>query len=234
MAKRRKWRLKLGVRVGEMTTREEQAHLSLENGEIVTAEKALVAVGRSPNTADIGLEEHGVALDERGFVKVDEHLRAAPGVYAIGDVNGQAMLAHTASHQAEYLADYLATKNLNPYHSGPVPWLIWGGIESVRVGPTASELAAEGHDVRLSRATLAGNPAAQAAAETMGLVKIAWTSGKVAGISVAGHAATHLATQAVIMVAQAWTREDVNRYIFAHPTLDESLKQALLAEQQAE
>lgn len=230
MAKRRKWTLKLGIRVKSLKTIDGRARIVLTDGEELFADKALVAVGRSPNTANLGLEDHGVTLDKHGFVIVDEHLCATENIYAIGDANGQAMLAHTASHQAEHMASYLAAKSTGPYESGPVPWLIWGGVESVRVGPLADELKAQCLDVRVSRATLAGNPTAQAAAESQGLVKIAWLDSHVAGISVAGHAATHLATQAVIMVAQGWTRKDAAKHIFAHPTLDESLKEALLAE----
>jgi dihydrolipoamide dehydrogenase len=101
-------------------------------------------------------------------------------------------------------------------------------VESVRVGPTAEELKDEGVKAEASSVMLASNPIIQAAAETQGLVKVLWREGRVAGVSAVGHGVTHLSTQAVIMVSQGWTREDVSRYMFAHPTLDESLKAALL------
>ena len=78
----------------------------LSDGSEVTAEKMLVSVGRSPNSAGIGLEEAGVEVDARGFVKVDEHLETSvPGIYAIGDVNGGLLLAHVASHEALVAAE---------------------------------------------------------------------------------------------------------------------------------
>jgi dihydrolipoamide dehydrogenase len=232
-AKRRKWALELGARVAELGTRDGRAGLVLEGGKEIEAQKALVAVGRFPNTDGLGLAEHGVEVDAKGFIITDEHLRATENVFAVGDVNGRAMLAHTASHQGEYVASYLAAENTEPYESGPVPWLIWGAMESVRVGPTAEQLKEEGFEPEVSNAALAANPVVQAGAETRGLVKVVWKEGRVAGVSAAGRAVTHLSTQAVIMVSQAWTREDVVRYVFAHPTLDESLKEALLAERKA-
>jgi dihydrolipoamide dehydrogenase len=227
-AKRRKWKLELGVRVDSLSTVDGQARLVLEGGKEITAAKALIAVGRNPNTGSLGLEEHGVELDAKGFIITDECLRARENVYAVGDVNGRAMLAHAASHQGEYSASHLSADNTEAYDSGPVPWCVWGGVESIRVGPTAEELKNEGVKAEASSVLLASNPIIQAAAETQGLVKVLWREGRVAGVSAAGHGVTHLSTQAVIMVSQGWTREDVPRYMFAHPTLDESLKAALI------
>lgn len=227
-AKRRKWKLELGVRVDSLSTVDGEARLVLEGGKEIAAAKALIAVGRNPNTASLGLEDQGVELDAKGFIITDEFLRARGNIYAVGDVNGRAMLAHAASHQGEYVASHLAADNMEPYDSGPVPWCIWGGVESIRVGPTAEELKNEDVKVEASSVMLAANPIIQAAAETQGLVKVLWRDGRVAGVSAAGHGVTHFSTQAVIMVSQGWTREDVPRYMFAHPTLDESLKAALL------
>ena len=227
-AKRRKWKLELGVRVDSLSTVDGEARLVLEGGKEIAAAKALIAVGRNPNTASLGLEDQGVELDAKGFIITDEFLRAHGNIYAVGDVNGRAMLAHAASHQGEYVASHLAADNMEPYDSGPVPWCIWGGVESIRVGPTAEELKNEDVKAEASSVMLAANPIIQAAAETQGLVKVLWRDGRVAGVSAAGHGVTHFSTQAVIMVSQGWTREDVPRYMFAHPTLDESLKAALL------
>ena len=78
----------------------------LSDGSEVTADKVLVSVGRRPNTADIGLEDVAVEVDARGFIKVNERLEtSAPGIYAIGDVNGGLLLAHVASHEAFVAAE---------------------------------------------------------------------------------------------------------------------------------
>lgn len=93
-----------GVMAKSLVTKDGQAELTLGDGRVLTASKALVAVGRTPNTAGLDCEKAGCTLKRRGFVDVNDHLEAAEGVYAIGDVNGLTLLAHAADHQGAYVA----------------------------------------------------------------------------------------------------------------------------------
>ena len=108
--RRWKWDVRLGVKVASVTTESGKARLVLNSGDTIEADKALIAVGRRPNTEGLGLEKLGVELVGPGWIKTDNQLRAAENVYALGDVNGRIQLAHAASHQARYLARLMAGK----------------------------------------------------------------------------------------------------------------------------
>lgn len=227
LCKREKWKLHLGCRVQSLASKDGSAHLVLEDGEVMTADLALVATGRGPNTADIGLESAGVTLGRGGFAVVDEQLMAAPTVAVIGDANGKAMLAHAASHQGRYAAHHAAGQASGPYAPGPMPWCIYGAPESMRVGRMAHEVTAQGLTPQVSSFQLAANPIAQAHASAQGFVKVVWLDGRVCGITAVGHGVSHLVTQATIMVRDGWSAADAHNLIWAHPTLDEALFHAL-------
>jgi dihydrolipoamide dehydrogenase len=228
--KRWKWDVRLGVKVASLKTVDGRAALTLDSGETLSADKALIAVGRRPNSADLGLEALGVELPRSGFVPVDEHLRAAENVHAVGDLNGRLLLAHAAAHQARYAVRHAAGKQPGPYAPGPVPSILYGCPEALRVGRTARELQDQGLPVQVSSAPLAANPMAQAHAQTQGFVKVCWSHGKVAGVTACGWDVSRLATTAAILVDQGWTRDQALELIFPHPTLDETLLAALAAE----
>ncbi len=234
--KRQGWDIRLGVKVAQVVTQGDGAVLTLDTAdgnEELLAECALVAVGRRPNSADLGLESLGVELTGPGYIKTDEFLQAAPGVYAVGDINGRMLLAHAASHQAHYVVQRLLDKARGAYDSGPVPSILYGSPEVLRVGLMAEQAKAEGDSVLVSRAQLIANPIAQAHAAPQGFVKCVWRQGRVAGITAVGADVSRLAVSASLIVRAGWTREDAAGFMFPHPTLDESLKAALLADKEA-
>jgi Pyruvate/2-oxoglutarate dehydrogenase complex, dihydrolipoamide dehydrogenase (E3) component, and related enzymes len=234
--KRQGWDFRLGVKVASVATHGETAVLTLDaenGGEELVAECALVAIGRRPNSADLGLESLGVALTGPGYIKTDENLQAAPDVFAVGDVNGRMLLAHAASHQAHYVVQRLLDKVRGPYDSGPVPSILYGSPEVLRAGLMAEEAKAKGENVLVSRAQLIANPIAQAHAATQGFVKCVWQEGRVVGITAVGADVSRMAVTAALIIRAGWTREDAAGFMFPHPTLDESLKAALLADKEA-
>ncbi|MDO9632718.1 MAG: NAD(P)/FAD-dependent oxidoreductase, partial [Humidesulfovibrio sp.] len=231
--KRQGWDLRLGVKVASVKTRGDNAVLVLEGGEELHAYCALIAVGRKPNTADLGLEALGATLSGAGYIQTDAQLLAAPNVYAVGDVNGRMLLAHAASHQAHYVVERLLGRTASPYDCGPVPSILYGSPEVFRAGTMAEEANALGSSVLVSRAQLIANPIAQAHAATAGFVKCIWRDGKIAGITAVGAGVSRLACFATLIIKLGWTREDASTFMFPHPTLDESLKAALLADKEA-
>ena len=239
--KRQGWDLRLGVKVASVKTRGGKAVLVLDSadggGEELRADCALIAVGRKPNSADLGLEALGATLNGAGYIQTDAQLQAAPNVSAVGDVNGRMLLAHAASHQAHYVVERLLGRTTKPYDSGPVPSILYGSPEVFRAGVMAHALdgnaKALGSSVLVSRAQLIANPIAQAHAATAGFVKCVWREGKVAGITAVGAGVSRLACFATLIIKQGWTREDASGFMFPHPTLDESLKAALLADKEA-
>ncbi|MDY0225350.1 MAG: NAD(P)/FAD-dependent oxidoreductase [Desulfomicrobium apsheronum] len=232
MLKRKKWNIVTGKRVAGLVNEDESVLVRLEDGAEIRVEKALVAVGRKPNTPGLGLENAGVALTGAGWVATDEFLRAAPNIYAIGDVNGRTLLAHAAEHQGRHAILHALGETAAPYAPGPIPGCIYGSIEVMRAGHTAAELTAQDKTVTVSRANLGANPISQAHGQAQGLVKIAWVDGVVHGVTAVGHGASHLVTLAEIMVRDRWTIEKAHEHIFAHPTLDEALRDALIAPQE--
>ncbi len=228
--KRRKWDIRLGVKVSSVATKSGKALLTLDTGEELEADKALVAVGRRPNTGDLGLEKAGIETSGPGWINVDRNLAAAPGIYAVGDVNGRAMLAHAASHQAHYVVSRIAGENDNPY-SASVPSVLYGSPEAMCVGAKAHELKDKGEPCLVSSFQLAASPMAQAHAATQGFVKVVWSGDRIVGVTAVGHDVSRLTTAAGMMVEQGWTVKDAEKFIFHHPSLDEMLKEAILSEQ---
>jgi len=227
--KRWKWDVQLEKRVSGVKTVDGKVVLTFDTGEKIEADKALVAVGRGPVSDNLGLEEAGIEL-QFGQIQVNENLEAAPNTYAIGDANGHIQLAHAASHQAHYVAARVAGKIDTPYESGPVPSVLYGAPEVMRVGRLENEIILSDGECEVSRSQLAANPMAQAHAATQGFVKVIWSKDKVAGVTAVGHDVSRLTTPATIIVQQEWTTEDVYKTIFPHPSLDEALLNALKAD----
>jgi dihydrolipoamide dehydrogenase len=232
MLKRKKWNIVTGKRVAGLVNEGESVLVRLEDDTEIRVAKALVAVGRKPNTPGLGLENAGVAMTGAGWITTDDFLRATPNIYAIGDVNGRTLLAHAAEHQGRYAVLHALGETAAPYAPGPIPGCIYGSIEVMRAGHTAAELAAQGKTVTVSRANLGANPISQAHGQAQGLVKVSWVDGVVRGVTAVGHGASHLVTLAEIMVRDRWTAHTAHEHIFAHPTLDEALRDALIAPQE--
>lgn len=222
-----------GQKVTSLAEKNGQAELVLEDGRVLTAEKALIAVGRRPNTETLAVDKAGGALSPRGFVTVDESLSAAPNCYAVGDCNGVTLLAHAAEHQAEWVAQRILGREKGVYVSGPVPSCVFGHVEVMRAGKTAKEVQASGGKAFVSKAPFTVNPIAQAHAAAAGFAKAVWDGETLVGMAAVGHGAAHLVTAAELLVLQKLTLDSLHAFMFAHPTLDEILKSALTAPREA-
>lgn len=217
----------VGVRATSLTTRNGQAVLRLEDGRELIADKALVAVGRKPNTEGLGIEAAGGSLDRRGYIQTDDYLRAGPTLFAIGDVNGRTLLAHAAEHQAAHVARHILGLESGAYESGPVPSCIYGNLEVMRVGLTSREALDKGGEVAVSRAPLVANAIAQAGGDPSGFVKVVWHEGRMVGIAALGHHVSHLVTAAQLLLLGQYHGDRLHHFMFAHPTLDEALAVAI-------
>ena len=221
-----------GKKAVELVTKDGQASLSLEDGTVLNASKAMVAVGRRPNTAGLGAEALGCSLDRRGYVVTDAFLAAAEHVHAIGDINARVLLAHAAEHQAAFVARRILGRipSGEAYVSGPVPSCYYGGTEIMRVGETAEALRRQGRDVAVSVAPLSANVIAQAHGANSGFAKVVWSDGIIAGIAAVGSDVSHLVTAAQLLMQGGYSDDRLYSVMFAHPTLDEILPLALRAE----
>lgn len=191
----------------------------------------LVAVGMKPRSRGVGLEEVGVAINPRGFVTTNERCETnVPGVYAIGDVSGQPMLAHKASKEGEVCAEVIAG-----HHAAKdwttIPGIIFTEPEIATAGITEVEAKEQGIEVKVGRFPFAALGRAMSIGETDGFVKVVTDvrSGRVAGIHIVGPSASDLISEAVLAIETVATAEDIALSIHPHPTLGEALMEAAAA-----
>ena len=199
------------------------------DGQALEAEQVLVATGRRPNTADLGLEEAGVKL-ERGAIKVDQHLRTSvDGVYAIGDATMISMLAHTASYQGELAVHNALGEHPVSADYTAIPACVYTEPEIAYVGRSEAQARAEGIEPRVGSFPFAALGRAQVLGETDGLVKVvADEEGYVLGVTIMGPRATDLIAEGVLAVHQGVTAAELTHAVHAHPTLPEALAEAAL------
>ena len=195
----------------------------------VPFDEMLVAVGRSPNTAGLGLQEVGVALDERGAVEVDAYLRTSvPTIYACGDVIGPYQFTHTASHQAWYAA-------VNPLFSpfkrfkadySVIPWTTFTDPEVARVGLNEQDAERQGIEVEVTRFHLEELDRALADEEGRGFVKVLTPPGKdrILGVTIVGHHAGDLMAEFIFAMKWGLGLKKVMGTIHIYPTLTEATK----------
>ncbi|RME05582.1 MAG: dihydrolipoyl dehydrogenase [Deltaproteobacteria bacterium] len=232
--KRSKVKTFLGARaVGfERTAGGARVRIEHEGKEIeLETEKILVTVGRRPNTESLGLEAAGVQRDEKGFIPVDERRATnVPGIYAIGDVAGQPMLAHKASKEGEVAAEVIAGRP-SAYDVRTVPAVIFTDPEIATAGLTEPEARAAGYDVITGRFNFAANGRAMTNLETDGFVKVVAQrdTKDILGISIVGPEASDLISEAALAVEMCANVEDVALTIHPHPTLPECLMEAAKA-----
>jgi len=196
----------------------------------VEADKVLVAVGRRPNWENLGLEEVGVKV-ERGFVTVDKRLRTnVPGIYAIGDVAGQPMLAHKASREAEVVAEVIAGHKTE-FDARVIPAVIFSDPEVASAGITADEAKQRGRDVKVGKFPFSVLGRAIANADTDGFVKVVIDAGtkEVLGIHVVGNGASDIIAEAALAIEMGALADDLSLTIHAHPTLPEAIMEAAKA-----
>ena len=209
----------------------------MKDGGTISAEKLLVSVGRGLNSRGIGLEQVGVATGRRGEILVDERMETnVPGIYAIGDVTGKAMLAHVASTQGQ-----VAVENILGHPRAIQYDVIPAGIftlpEIGRVGLTEQQARdqaqASGQEpdqaVKTGRFRYAGLGKAQATGDTTGFFKVVADAGtgKILGVHILGAHAADLIHEAALAMQVGATVAQVARMIHAHPTLAEGLMEAV-------
>lgn len=225
----------LGVRVEgiEVTGKgaDRRALVRLAGGEQLEAERVLVAVGRKPASASLGLEEAGVRVDGRGRVQVDERFRtSSEGVYAIGDLIPGPMLAHKAEEDGVALMEMLAGHAAS-VHYDLVPGVAYTEPEIASVGKTEEDLTEAGVPYRKGVFPFQANGRARALGHTEGRVKILAhrDTDRILGVHVIGPRAGDLIAEAVTAMTFGASSEDLARTIHAHPTLAEVVKEAALA-----
>jgi dihydrolipoamide dehydrogenase len=197
--------------------------------ETLKADKVLLTVGRKPNSDEMNFKKVGVQLDERGFIKIDNQCRTnKKNIYAIGDVAGQPMLAHKASHEGVLVAEVINGSS-RVYDVKGVPAVIFTDPEIASMGMTEKECQTAGYkDLKVGKFPFAANGKAVSLMETDGFVKMIAdkNSDVVLGVHIVGPEASNLISEAAIAIEMGATLEDLALTIHPHPTLGETMMEA--------
>lgn len=194
--------------------------------EVVKCDKILVTVGRRPNGDQTNLKAAGIAVDERGFVKVDAQRRTnIANIFAIGDIAGQPMLAHKASHEGVLVAEVISGQN-RVYDAKTVPAVVFTDPEIASAGMTEAEAKAKGfNDLLIGKFPFAANGRAVSMMETEGFVKMIADKKThvLLGVHIVGPEASNLISEAVLAIEMGARIEDLALSIHPHPTLGEAM-----------
>ena len=216
--------------------REDTGGLSVEfsgaslNG--LSVEYVLVAAGRFPHTEGLNLAAAGVKTDSRGYILTNAYqVTNVPSVLAIGDVTGQALLAHVASRQGIVAVEKLAGLSPQPVRADRIPSVTYTDPEVASVGLTEAQARDTGHEVLVGRFPFSASGRAQTQGSDSGLVKIVAESrfGQVLGVHMVGPHVGELLAEAVLALELEATLSELSSVIRAHPTLSEALGEAALA-----
>lgn len=227
---------KLGAKVTAVEKGEAGAKVTFEpvkGGEatVLDADIVLVATGRKAYTANLGLTEAGVALDNRGRVEIDNHFQTnVPGIYAIGDVVRGPMLAHKAEDEGVALAEILSGQ-AGHVNYDVIPGVVYTQPEVAAVGKTEEELKAAGVAYKVGKFPFSANGRARAMLATDGFVKVLADkdTDRVLGVHIIGFGAGDMIHEAAVLMEFGGSSEDLGRTCHAHPTMSEAVKEAALA-----
>ncbi len=191
-------------------------------------DKVLVSIGRKPNSAGIGLENTAVVVDDRGFVQVDAQLRTRePSIYAIGDLVGQPMLAHKASHEGRTAVEAIAGHKV-AFEPAAIPAVVFTDPEVAWCGLTETEAKARDRKVSVARFPWAASGRAQTLDRSDGVTKLILDpeTERVLGVGICGPGAGELIAEGVLAVEMAATATDLKLSIHPHPTLSETVMES--------
>lgn len=202
---------------------------SKEKGEIeIEVDKILMAVGLSPNSKNLGLENTKVKIDENGFVVVDNKMRTTEwNIFAIGDVAREPMLAHKASREAKIAAEVIAGRN-KEFNNICIPSVIFSDPELAVAGLTENQARKQGYAINVGKFPFSALGRARIERDTKGFVKIIEDKNgeKILGVVIVGPDAGNMIGEAALAIEKGLKVEDIMNTIHPHPTLSESIMEA--------
>ena len=223
-----------GTKVKSVSKTESGTEVLLESDkgeETLSADVTLVAVGFRPNSQNLGLEEVGVAVNKRGFVEIDERMASnVPGIWAIGDLTGKLLLAHTASAQAVIAAEAIAGMDTPVLDYRMIPRATFTTPQVASFGYTEAQAREAGFDLKVGKFPFMANGKALGHGDYAGYAKVLTdaSDGKLLGASVVGPEAAELLPELVLAQANNLCAEDLTRAVHIHPTLSEAVLEATL------
>ncbi len=226
--KKRKIKLLTDVKVDSISIKDRRVVSSLSNGSQLTTSKLLVSIGRSLNSDDIGIENTGIEIGERGEILTDDKMQTnVKNIFAVGDVTGGAMLAHVASNQGIVAAENIMGHDRR-FDGSVIPWVIFTSPEIASVGLREHEARDKGIDYIVGEFQFRGLGKAHAMGEIAGFIKIVVEKDTdlVLGAHIVGPHASDLIHECALAIHKHIKAKDIARMIHAHPTLSEGLVEA--------
>ena len=223
--------VRLKTKVSKMSTSGKQIKVEFDaDGQKKTElyDRALVAVGRSPNAEDLGLENTKVSFDDKGFIHVNEKQQTTdPAIYAIGDIAGGVMLAHKASKEARIAVEVIVGEN-SAFADITIPAVVFTDPELAWCGLTESEAKAKGIEVQVAKFPWAASGRALSFDRPEGLTKLIIDpdTERVLGVGIVGAGAGELIAEGVLAVEMGATAKDLALAVHPHPTLSETIMEA--------
>ncbi|HHI82162.1 MAG TPA: dihydrolipoyl dehydrogenase, partial [Rhizobiales bacterium] len=236
LLKKQGFDFRLATKVTGVKTLKASVTVSVEpakggDSEQIKADAVLVAIGRTPYTQGLGLEDAGVRTSPRGQVEIDDHFRTtAQGIYAIGDCVRGPMLAHKAEDEGIAVAEIIAGQ-AGHVNYDVIPGVVYTNPEIASVGKTEDVLKSEGVAYTVGKFPFMANGRAKANQTTDGFVKVLADAktDKVLGVHILGPQAGELIHEAAVLMEFGGSAEDLARTCHAHPTFSEAVKEAALA-----
>jgi dihydrolipoamide dehydrogenase len=223
-----------GTKVTKLDKKADSVVATLDDGkggtQTIEAERVISAVGVVGNVENLGLEKLGVKI-ERRTIAIDGQCRTnVPGIYAIGDVAGPPMLAHKAEHEGVICVEAIKGLHPHPMDKSLIPGCTYCHPQIASVGLTEAKAKEQGRDIRVGRFPFVGNGKAIALGEDQGLVKVIFDkkTGQLLGAHLVGAEVTELIQGFVVAMNLETTEEELMHSIFPHPTISETMKEAVL------
>jgi len=214
------------ARITEIVDKDNRLEIKIDGHDSVFADKALLAIGRVPDTEGIGEVQFEM---DRGKIKVDKYMETSvKGIYAPGDVNGLWMLAHTAFRMGEVAAENAVKGNHREANLHSAPSVVYTLPEVAMVGLTEEKAREKYGDVRVGKFQFVANGRALASGDTVGFVKVIADNryGEILGVHIIGPMAAEIINQASLIVEMEITVDEVVKTIYGHPTYSEALFEA--------
>jgi dihydrolipoamide dehydrogenase len=223
--------IKLNTTVAQLEARKDGLVTSFTDSQGTSTEtfdRVLIAVGRRPNTGQLGLDHTKITLTSNGFIQVDRQMRTTePTIFAIGDVVGEPMLAHKATHEGLVAARVIAGKQ-TAFDAAAIPAVVFTDPEIAWCGLTEEAAKASGQAVKVVRFPWAASGRATTLGRNEGLTKLVLDaeSGRVLGMGLCGVGAGELIAEGVLAIEMGAVAEDLAASIHPHPTLSETVMEA--------
>lgn len=228
--KKNKVKSLVGIKVSNIDITENQALITLDNGETISCEKVLLATGRIPDTDIKGLSNLNIEKNHR-FIKVNDFMQTnIPNIYAIGDVIGTLQLAHVASAEGIVAVKNILNKNPKPVNYNCVPFCVYGEPEIAMAGLTETQAKNSNTEIDISKHHYAANGKAIAESKSTGFVKVISEikTGRILGVHIIGENASDMIHNGVLAMQNNITANDFENTIFAHPTLSETFYECMV------